>query len=273
MVPTFFFLPALTAALVSSASESTKCTQVVLAATASRHSNCTRAQPTAKPSPYPHSPLANEFQYRGYDENNKTDVDARQAIHDAFTDLPPMLAAAIPSLRDLNDDTFSRYFPMFPGEVNSSLHDTPLHGRSYVEGVFGMLIDADTRPVALKPLTAEFKNERQDVGCCCANGAAACFFRGADSSNVCPGLFEEPMKASAVNCSELGDQMSWHMDSITSTLLHEFMRSDGVGAKAPSSAGRIIDVAYHPDNCARLAAGPEGRKAFINADSYSDFAL
>nr|OQO19710.1 hypothetical protein B0A51_15297 [Rachicladosporium sp. CCFEE 5018] len=200
--------------------------------------------PTAIPSPYPTSPHANEFSYRGYNESTNADINERQAIHDAFADLPPMLAAAIASLRDLNDDTYNRCFPMFLGEANSSVYDTPLHGRSYVEGVFGMLIDADTEPLALKPLIAKFKNEHQDVGCCCDNGAAACFLLGANSFNVCPALFEETARASAVNCTELGDQMSWHMDSITSTLLHEFMHSDEVGGKAPSSAvcGRKFDL-------------------------------
>ncbi|KAK6441975.1 hypothetical protein LTR95_001784 [Oleoguttula sp. CCFEE 5521] len=220
-------------------------------------------------SPYPDSPLPNEFQYRGYDESDANDVHTRKIVHEVFADFPPMLSAAIASLRDASDDTFTRWFPtQFYGLENCTV--TSL---DYVEGVFEMLFYVDPR--FPKSVVAGFVKERDDFSCLCVcdgrrSKVAAYFDTPSSRFYFCPSNYT--MAASKIECAGLGHAISERMNSLTLKLVHEFLHSELIAEKAPSTLGHIGDVAYHPVACVRLAQGMDRQRAFLNADSYAWFA-
>ena len=87
-------------------------------------------------------------------------------------------------------------------------------------------------------------------------------------------LLNLPMIADQANCSSFGTTVSRKMDSLSTTLIHEFMHWNLVGDMVPNSVGHIRDVSYGPHRCKTLAQDKaNNQKTFVNADSYKYMAI
>lgn len=243
--------------------------------------------PVAAASPYPASPTTNEFKYLNFDETSNPDKASRTLIHDAFEDWAAVIQKAIESLANTEDNTYKTWFPDTVTGNKKSVRD-------FLTGVFTQLFDSSASPAAPLPYVASFVCDNKDFGGVTGQGicdsvTTSYFNRGSAKFHVCPfGFSVQPTKATDIKCSDLGDVVSSKMQSLTSTLVHEFMHSENPGAATPngkwqesppesfhadSDLEKIQDVQYGASSCMRLAKGKSAQDTFVNADSYQWFAV
>lgn len=184
------------------------------------------------PSPYPASPTTNEFNYLNYKESSNDDKTSRTNVHNAFLDYAPVLQQAILSLDDTNDETFDRWF-----QDTLLREDGPgLDGRAYVRGVFSQVFQAsDTSPAPAEVVTSMVCSNNDFKSNCIEDVKA---YTASPSFHICPLGMEQTIKASDIKCADLGDTVSETMNSLTSTLIHEFMHQKAAGRDAPNSNGQ-----------------------------------
>ncbi|KAI5358051.1 putative metallopeptidase, catalytic domain superfamily [Septoria linicola] len=220
----------------------------------------------AAASPYPSKPSTNEFLYEHYDEAKDTDKADRTTVHNAFNVWSEVLQAAIQSLGDTSDDTLSRWFP---SEVKSV--GTPyIDGRTYVREALLRLFKPDATNLAPQPRVASLINDHNDYRSACGpDKKTKAYFTDDDRFHICPRGLSQVTSARETDRSKLGTQVGADMNSLTGTLIHEFMHWNRVGNDLPRSA----DVQYGAGNCMRMNDGKKKQETFINADSYKWFAL
>jgi len=228
-------------------------------------------------APYPDHPYTNEFQYINYEEGEEVDRNTRTQIHTAFRDWPAMMQKAVESIANTDDHTFDRWFPE---DVDVPSNNNPIDARGYVSGVFRQLLQADADSPAAKDVIKRLMNDKVDYGNKgngnCGKDTRAYTTRKVLKFHVCPAGLALPRAAADIQCSDLGDKVSRAMESLTSTLVHEFMHIREAGDQAPNSAGHIGDPAYGPSSCHRIRRSrhrSQSQKTFINADSYKWLAV
>ncbi|USW53062.1 Putative metallopeptidase, catalytic domain superfamily [Septoria linicola] len=207
----------------------------------------------AAASPYPSKPSTNEFSYEHYDEAKDTDKADRTTVHNAFDAWSEVLQAAIQSLGDTSDDTFSRWFPS--------------------EALLRLFKPDATNP-APQPRVASLINDHNDYRSACGpDKKTKAYFTDDDRFHICPRGLSQVTSAREVDRSKLETQVGADRNSLTGTLIHEFMHWNRVGNDLPRSAGHIVDVQYGAGNCMRMNDGKKKQETFINADSYKWCAL
>jgi hypothetical protein len=182
-------------------------------------------------SPFPAGPTTNEFLYLNFDEESKPDKAKRLVIHDAFEDWAAVVQKAIESLTNTQDNTYQAWFP-------DSVNRNKKPVREFLAGVYETLFDSSADPAAPLPYVASFVCDNTDffddgVGGCDGTTTAYCN-RLKGKFHVCPfGMESQPTKATGINCDTLGDVVSDRMNSLTGTLVHEFMHSRNAGDATP----------------------------------------
>lgn len=186
--------------------------------------------PAVAPSPYPASPTTNEFKYLNYRESNDEDKKNRKKVHDAFLDFSPVLKAALEAIDD--QDVFGRWFQ---DKVLREDKDD-LDGPEYVKGVLSRIYSASNDAPTERVIG--FTNVRNDWLNNCKKGTRAYTSgSGGPPWHFCPDGLAQTVKASDIDCEKLGDALSEDMQSMTGTIIHEFMHQSTVGKDAPNSIG------------------------------------
>lgn len=225
---------------------------------------------TVAASEYP-NPTTNEFKYVNYDEKSDEDKGDRYIVHAAFIPFAPVLQAAISSVANSADDTYKRWFP------DNVKHDgkPSTDGRAYVANVYRRVLAPDATKPTPQPRVKDLIHDHRDFGDGCKDKTRAYMVGANGQFHICKpkGLLDQPMIADKANCSKLGTQVSEDMQSLSGTIIHEFMHWNEVGEKVPDSVGHITDVIRGASSCMRLADGADKQKTFINADSYKWMAL
>lgn len=187
----------------------------------------------AAASPYPSKPTTNEFSYENYDEKDAAQTADRTKIHDAFGAWAEVLQAAIQSLADTSDDTFNRWFPT---EVKSD-GKPYIDARTYVREAFLRVFKPDATSPTPQSRVATLINDRIDYYPACGPTTKAYFSPSDNRFHICPKGLEQATSARDLDCKKLGTQVGPDMNSLTGTLIHEFMHWDRVGKDLSRSAG------------------------------------
>lgn len=181
------------------------------------------------------------------------------------------MQAGISAVADTTDDTYDRWFPT---NVKQGDGKPSVDGRGYVSNVYRQVLAPGANP-SPQPRVKTLTHDHNNFGKACKPNTYAYMVGTSGQFHVCKpkGLLDEPMIAAPANCSNFGTQVSKAMDSLSATLIHEFMHWNQVGEQVPNSVGHITDVEYGPSSCMRLARGADKQKTFINADSYAWMAV
>lgn len=106
--------------------------------------------------------------------------------------------------------------------------------------MFHQLLNMNIDPPAPLPYVTSFTCDNVDYGGPQAQGECdgftpSYFSRLSGKFHVCPfGIESQPTRATDIECSDLGDVVSSKMQSLTSTLIHEFMHSQNAGDATPT---------------------------------------
>ncbi|KAK4983642.1 hypothetical protein LTR50_007099 [Elasticomyces elasticus] len=232
--------------------------------------NCHPNLGTTTASAYP-TPTTNEFKYVNYNEKSDEDKGDRFIVHSAFLPFAEILQAGVDAVVDTADDTYKRWFPE---EVDQPNNKSQVDGRDYVGSVYRRLLAPGATPTP-QPRVTRLVHDHDDFEHECEPYDQAYMVGAEGKFHVCKpeGLIDQPMIAAPANCSHFGELVSDDMDSLSGTLIHEFMHWNEVGDKVANSVGYITDVVYGSSTCMRLAKGGSSQKTFINADSYMWMAL
>jgi len=179
-----------------------------------------------------------------------------------------MMQKGIESVANSDDKTFDRWFPPTVKVKGGSID-----ARGYVSGVYRQLLQPDPTTPKPKATVATIVNDKDDYAKTCKTNTYAYFTRDIGRFHVCDKGLKQPTAATDIKCQDLGTQVSSKMESLTSTIVHEFMHWDKTGDTAPNSVGHITDVIYGAGSCSRLRDGGDKQKTFINADSYMWMAV
>lgn len=177
-------------------------------------------QATAAASAYP-KPTTNEFKYFNYDENSNEDKGDRFMVHSAFLPFAKILQAGVDAVADTADDTYKRWFP----EKVDQPHGKPqVDSRDYVGSVYRRLLAPGANPTP-QPRVKDLIHDNKDFANDCDPDDQAYMVGAYGQFHVCKpeGLLNQPMIADPANCSSLGALVSDDMDSLSGTLIHEFM--------------------------------------------------
>lgn len=143
------------------------------------------------------------------------------------------------SLSDTSDDTFDRWFPPFV-KLNRP-QDKAQPARGYVRSVFGQVFRPDANNPAPQPRVLTMISRNDDSLNGCTANTKAYTNPSTGRFHICDHAFtSQSTSAKDLKCDDLGTQVSKRMNSLTGTLIHEFMHWDRVGKDVLHSAGKCL---------------------------------
>ncbi|KAF2420944.1 hypothetical protein EJ08DRAFT_738444 [Tothia fuscella] len=196
----------------------------------------------AAASSYPYGDaLPNEFQWRNWDPNDKSQKEDAQKIHNAFKDWQDLAKAGSSIASDTQGATFKRWMgkPLKPKEVAA---------------VFANMWDSSAGTPTAK--VAKMICDRDDFKKRCGASTNA-YTEENGEFHICQFGLDKPTN-SEIKCGDLDESCSAKMRSLSMTLLHEMTKgSEGIG----DDAGGAYD-------CFKLKEDEKD----LNAQNYAWFA-